>query len=147
MNAKIFIPAILSAALIAVPPAIAAGPHWHSKDIRHFQDRDIHRWATGHWYHGNHAGRLGWWWVVGPAVATALWYSYPAPVYPYPDPYVPAPVVVVPAPTQMIQQAPLLAQPAAPSVWYFCQSSGKYYPYTAACPEGWKTVPATPPSQ
>ena len=32
-------------------------------------------------------------------------------------------------------------QPAA-NVWYYCQSSGAYYPYTRACPEGWQAVPA-----
>ncbi len=24
--------------------------------------------------------------------------------------------------------------------WYFCRSSGQYYPYTQACPEGWLAV-------
>ncbi len=32
------------------------------------------------------------------------------------------------------------AQPA--DTWYFCGSSGQYYPYTQACPEGWQAVPA-----
>ena len=146
MKAKTSILAILSAMVIAIPLTAMADPHWHG-NIHNFHERDIHHWATGHWYHGPHDGRLGWWWVVGPVIDTALWYSYPAPVYPYPDPYAPAPVVVSPAQSQMIQQAPQLAQPTAPSVWYFCKSSGKYYPYTSVCPEGWKTVPATPPSQ
>lgn len=34
------------------------------------------------------------------------------------------------------------APPVATNVWYFCPSSGMYYPYTKACPEGWQTVPA-----
>jgi len=29
--------------------------------------------------------------------------------------------------------------------WYFCDSSKTYYPYATSCPEGWRTVPATPP--
>jgi hypothetical protein len=37
-------------------------------------------WRHGHWYHGPHAGRTEWWWVVGDA-----WYAFPAPVYPYPQ--------------------------------------------------------------
>jgi hypothetical protein len=36
-------------------------------------------WNGGHWFHGNHGGRAGWWWNVGSA-----WYLYPQPVYPYP---------------------------------------------------------------
>lgn len=24
--------------------------------------------------------------------------------------------------------------------WYYCASSGMYYPYTQACPEGWRAV-------
>ncbi|NHC05282.1 hypothetical protein [Azonexus fungiphilus] len=24
--------------------------------------------------------------------------------------------------------------------WYYCRSSGQYYPYTNACPEGWQAV-------
>jgi hypothetical protein len=32
--------------------------------------------------------------------------------------------------------------PPQPSqgLWYYCASSGQYYPYTNACPEGWRTV-------
>ena len=120
--------------------------HWQDRDIRHFNEHDVHHWAGGHWYHGNHDGRLGWWWVVGAAIDSALWYSYAAPVYPYPDPYAPTTVIVPPQPATMVQQAPQAYQPSQTSVWYFCRSSGKYYPYTAACPEGWQTVPATPPA-
>jgi hypothetical protein len=36
-------------------------------------------------------------------------------------------------------------QPPAGS-WYYCESSRSYYPYVNQCPEGWKTVPATPPA-
>ena len=59
-------------------------PHWGHGDIARFHERDLDRWHGGHWFHGKHFGRLGWWWVVGGA-----WYFYPAPVCPYPDPYVP----------------------------------------------------------
>ncbi len=97
--------------------------HWHG-DIRQFHDRDFPRWRSGRWYHGGHDGRLGWWWIVGP-----LWYFYPGPIYPYPNPYVPP----------VIMQAP----PAA-RYWYYCASSGQYYPYVAVCPEGWRMVPADP---
>lgn len=37
-----------------------------------------------------------------------------------------------------------VAPPPSAGTWYFCQSSGIYYPYTRACPEGWMAVPARP---
>ena len=133
------------------------GQHGGQRDIGRFHQHDVHRWAGGHWYHGAHNGHLGWWWVVGSVAAleTALWYSYPAPVYPYPDPYVPPQMIEAPAPAMaaspppppMPYPAPQAAPAAAPAVWYFCRASGKYYPYAANCPEGWQTVPATPAGQ
>jgi DHA2 family multidrug resistance protein len=32
----------------------------------------LHRWRAGHWFHGEHLGRLGWWWVVAPTVGPTL---------------------------------------------------------------------------
>ncbi|KAB2927822.1 MAG: hypothetical protein F9K30_02995 [Dechloromonas sp.] len=32
------------------------------------------------------------------------------------------------------------APPPTSGSWYFCGSSGQYYPYTNACPEGWQAV-------
>lgn len=104
-------------------------------DIRHFNRHDNTIWRAGGWHHGRHQGRSGWWWV-----AAGTWYFYPEPVYPYPDPYTP-PVVVV-------QTPPANTPPALPppmQYWYFCAAANGYYPYVPACPEGWKTVPATPP--
>ena len=57
---------------------------WGHGDIGRFHEGDLGRWRGGHWFHGDHFGRLGWWWIVDGA-----WYFYPAAVYPYPDPYVP----------------------------------------------------------
>lgn len=34
------------------------------------------------------------------------------------------------------------APPPNPGMWYYCGSSGQYYPYTNICPEGWQAVPA-----
>ena len=34
----------------------------------------------------------------------------------------------------------------AAAVWYYCDSAKSYYPYVSQCPEGWKSVPATPPA-
>ncbi len=105
-----------------------ATPGWHG-DITRFHEHDLQRWRGGHWSHDRHAGRFGWWWVVGPA-----WYYYDTPLYPYPDPWAPIDVLVAPA-------APL-APPSA--FWYYCTSARTYYPYVARCPGGWTAVPAKP---
>jgi len=111
---------------------------WRHGDIRHFHERDLGRWRGGRWFHGEHFGRLGWWWIVD-----GVWYFYPTPVYPYPDPYVP-PAVVVQAPPPSPSPAA-----AAPQYWYYCSSVKEYYPYVSHCPEGWmKVVPQVkPPGQ
>ena len=105
-----------------------ARERWHG-DIHRFHDHDIARWRQGHWVHGAHAGRRGWWWIVGPT-----WYWYPAPVYPFPDPYQP-PLAVAPA---------VPAPPPAAGYWYYCRDSGRYYPYAAECRSPWERVPARP---
>jgi hypothetical protein len=107
---------------------------WHGH-IEQFHERDIHIWRGGHWEHGHHRGRYGWWWTAG-----GFWYFYPTPVYPYPDPFVP-PVVVVEQP------APPVAAPSAPpppQYWYYCDAAGAYYPYVASCPSGWRAVVPSP---
>jgi len=97
-------------------------------DIGRFHEHDWAVWHSGRWFHGDHGGRLGWWWVAG-----GVWFFYPYPIYPYPDPYLP-PDLPVPA-------EPL---PPTPTNWYYCQSAQNYYPYVTACPEGWRAVPAKP---
>ncbi|HUL66625.1 MAG TPA: hypothetical protein VLW55_18655 [Burkholderiaceae bacterium] len=109
-------------------------PQWHG-DIHHFPEHDWHTWRGGHWVHGPHMGRLGWWWVVG-----SVWYFYPAPVYPYPNPYEPPPVVLVTPP----KEGP---PPPPTQYWYYCEATKGYYPYVPTCPSGWKQVPATPSDQ
>lgn len=56
--------------------------------------------------------------------------------------YAPPPVVTYAPPAQPMV---LAAQPQ-PAVWYFCEASGKYYPYAQECASGWQTLPATPPT-
>lgn len=106
------------------------------RDIRHFDNHHLSIWRGGAWHHGTHEGRLGWWWVTA-----GIWYFYPFPIYPYPDPYLPPVVVVQPLPAPESVTPPM--QPPAQS-WYYCETSRSYYPYVSSCPEGWKTVPATP---
>lgn len=111
-----------------VAPSRADDDHrWHGGDMHHFGDRDEHIWRGGQWFHGDHGGRGGWWWIVD-----GNWYFYPAPVYPYPDPYVPPVVMPAPAPGQ------------APQYWYYCPNPAGYYPYVPACPTNWMAVPASP---
>lgn len=121
--------------------------HWHGREIHRFEERDVHIWRGGHWRHGYHGGRLGWWWIAG-----GVWYFYPQPVYPYPDPYTPPvmvinqqpPVVVAPQ-TVAPATAPAPVQPQQSiQTYYYCDSAKGYYPYVPSCPEGWRTVPAQP---
>jgi len=102
--------------------------HWRRGDIARFHERDLDRWHGGRWFHGEHIGREGWWWIVD-----GTWYFYPAPVYPYPDPYSPPEVAAQASP--------------APQYWYYCTSQKEYYPYITSCPEPWQPVPATPPGR
>ncbi len=55
--------------------------------------------------------------------------------------YAPPPVAYMPPPQPMV----LAAQPQ-PTVWYYCEASGNYFPYAQECPSGWQTQPATPPT-
>jgi hypothetical protein len=118
-------------ALGATAGAALADQRGHGRwsgDIARFHERDWGVWRGGHWYHGNHRGRLAWWWVAGGA-----WYFYPAPVYPYPNPYEPPVELVAPS------------APPPTQFWYYCDAPRGYYPYVPACAGGWRKVPATPP--
>lgn len=42
-------------------------------------------------------------------------------------------------PAYVMQPRPVQPPPDSGS-WYFCESSGQYYPYTRFCPEGWQAV-------
>jgi hypothetical protein len=83
---------------------------------RGFAPLDRNRWRGGHWYHGLHDGRLGWWWSVGPS-----WFFYNSPVYPFPDVYGPP--------------------GSEAGWWYWCDARQEYYPYVTYCPSGWRRLP------
>ncbi len=74
----------------------------------------------GHWYHGSHNGRYGWWWGDGLG-----WSNYPYAVgwdnYDY-DNY---------------------SQPYANQTWYYCSDPAGYYPYVTQCNTSWQAVPAS----
>jgi len=90
-------------------------------------------WGRHHGGHRHHHRSESTW--IGPAAVLAITgmaigaaaynhaYATPAPVYTPPPTVYPAPPVTAPT-------------------WYYCGSSGQYYPYTNACPEGWQAVPA-----
>jgi hypothetical protein len=111
-------------------------------------DRRWHQahWGEGHWIHDRHAGRLGWWWVIGDD-----WHFYAHPVA-QPQMVIiqqPAPVMIQPAPVMVGQPAPVMAAPAqviTPTM-YYCKATETYYPQTMTCPNGWTPVTAgAPPS-
>lgn len=94
------------------------------------------------------ADGFGWGLLFGALVAAPILSSAYYPYYYYPPyAYAPSPYYGY-APTYAYAP-PVYASPApaaaAKQVWYYCASSNAYYPYTRACPEGWQSVPTTPP--
>ena len=90
--------------------------------------------GTG-WNHGWGQGWRANWGYAG-------FYGPYAGYYAPPVVYAPPPVVTYAAP---VQPMVLAAQPQ-PAVWYYCEASGKYFPYVQECPTGWQTQAATPPT-
>ena len=80
--------------------------------------------------HNNH-GRN---WGVPAAVLAITGLAIGAAAY---QSYQPRPTYVYSAPPQPV------APPPDSGNWYFCNSSGNYYPYVRVCPEGWQ--PVAPP--
>ncbi len=65
-----------------------------------------------------------------------------------PAPAAPSPFSPGPPPASA-PYPPVASAPSAPvssGVWYYCESARAYYPYVAQCSEGWRQVPAAPPS-
>ena len=107
-------------------------------------DRGYRHGGHGHGHHGERGGH-GW---AGPAAvlaiaglaigaAVASQHSYAAaPVYSYSQ----TPVYSY-TPEPAYYSAPPRPAPAEYGTWYYCGSSGQYYPNTNACPESWQAVP------
>lgn len=118
---KIFTLCIAAALALTTASAAQAdrGRHGGYRDYGH------------HHHHHHHRGGSGWvgpaavlaitGLAIGAAVASQNYYATPAPVYSAP---------------------PRPMPPVEYDTWYYCGSSGQYYPYTNACPEGWQAVPA-----
>jgi hypothetical protein len=84
------------------------------------------------------------WWGPG---YYPYWRYYP-PAY-YPPAYYAPPPVVVPESPVYVEPPPAAAQAPAPATptknyWYYCKSSGAYYPNVPSCPESWIKVPPRP---
>jgi len=95
---------------------------------------------------GGYGGGYGGGWrpaAYGPGWGPAWRGGYYGPGYgyPYAGGYYSPPVVYV-AP----QQPMVLASQPQPAVWYYCESSGQYFPYVQSCASAWQTQPAMPPS-
>ena len=85
----------------------------------------------------------GWGGNWGPAWRGAYYgYPYGAAYYSSPVVYTAPPVMTYAAP----QQPMVLASQPQPAVWYYCETSGQYFPYVQSCASGWQTQPAIPPS-
>lgn len=89
----------------------------------------------------------GWGGNWGPAWRSAYYgpgygYPYAAAYYSPPVVYTAPPVMTYAAP----QQPMVLASQPQPAVWYYCETSGQYFPYVQSCASGWQTQPAIPPS-
>ena len=84
--------------------------------------------AGGHWNHGWHNGRFGWWWGDGVGLGYYPydygWSGYPD--YGYYD-----------------YGQYNYGQPYASQTWYYCSDPAGYYPYVAQCNTGWQAVPAS----
>ncbi len=112
--------AILVASTLALTTATTAYADWGRHHGGHYR---------GH-HHHHHRGGGNW---IGPAAVLAITgLALGAAAYSHASP---APVYAPPAPGYYV------TPPANPAMWYYCGSSGQYYPYTNACPEGWQAVP------
>jgi hypothetical protein len=116
-------------------------------DPRHWDARHFAMWRGGGWHHGCYFGRCGWWWLVD-----GVWYWYAAPVYPFPlvvsaivaadiaAAATMAPPLPGPGPAPYMPAPP--PPPPGPTTYWFCASSGAYYPAVPTCTTPWQPVPA-----
>ena len=100
---------------------------YHSGAFRHLTVVQRDHWRRGHWWHGRHHGRFGWWWNTG-----GIWYWYPEPVYPYPT-YISTAAAYDYAPEGYSEDS-----------WYYCSDPEGYYPYVRNCNAEWRPVPISP---
>ena len=99
----------------------SAGPdrHWRNDHRPQINYQQHHYHAPPR--HKRHHHRRAW--VVPAAVLTIGGLAIGTALYHAPQPY-------------MADRMP----PPPGDNWFYCRSSGQYYPYTQACPEGWQAV-------
>lgn len=98
----------------------------HERAERHRDHHHHHEHRRGQ----NWAGPAALLAITGLAIGAAAYnHATVAPVQSFPA-YTPPP------------QRPIQMQPESGN-WYYCESSGQYYPYVRYCPEGW--LPVMPP--
>ena len=147
-NVKTMLLGGLLLSILATTPALADG-HGSGGHGGH------EGYSRGHGGHEGYSRGYGGWalglgFATGALIGSELTNPYPY-YYPYPYAYsYPYATSVVPSESYIVQpqvQVAPIAQPAPTNVWYYCESAKGYYPYTPSCAEGWKTVPAIPPSR
>jgi hypothetical protein len=122
--------------------------------VARFNSAELGRWRGGHWWHGNHGGRFGWWWGFNGG-----FYFYDTPVYPYPG-YVsddfyyddgdydngqgPGDYDDDQGPGQDDMAPPDYRGAPNYGSWYYCHQPEGYYPYVRSCHGDWQRVPAQP---
>ena len=118
---KNLIIAFITALSLAALPAYADRGHGHGS----FSHGSYGHGGNGHF----HGGGVPWAGVAAAGTATglAIMATHSRPVYV--THYYAAPVY----------RAPMMYS-GNRNIWYYCQSSAMYYPYTDYCPEGWQTV-------
>ena len=130
----------------------ASHPHWnannlHDHNVAHFNAQDRSTWQHGHWQHGKHHGRNGWWWNSGGA-----WFFYDQPVYPYPgyvsDTYYDDDYYADDGYGAGYADPGYGAEPGDGGYyWYYCNNPAGYYPYVKSCRGPWRAVTPTPDAQ
>lgn len=118
---------------------------------RHFHGGGGHG-GGGH-FRGGHFGGGRALFFAAPIIAGAYLasrYYYP-PSYYYDPPSVyypptpPAYIEQTPAPYSVPPQSQAQPQPQSQAYWYYCPSSGAYYPHVQSCSDGWQRVVPQPP--
>ena len=118
------------------------GPKFQDHNVSHFSAQDRSAWTHGHWWHGRHGGRNGWWWNAG-----GTWFFYDNPIYPYPDYASDYYYEDDYGPDYGSAPDDQYAPPGTEGgySWYYCNNPPGYYPYVQQCRGPWRAVDPTPP--
>jgi len=84
----------------------------------------------GHRHHHEHSHRQGQGWIGPAAILAITGLAIGAAAYSQAQA----------TPTYAMPQPAYQPPPPDSGNWYYCNSSGQYYPYVRGCPEGWQAV-------